>query len=136
MSVCKKASGPLLLLVLPVLILGCSKHKLDDPEVAARYGVLRQIHELYSAYAKNYQKPPQKLADLDKKEYEGLYPGTLKAVKDGSYVVIWGVDVSGKDSGKVLAYEKAAPTEGGAVITADCIPKIMSADELKAALGK
>jgi hypothetical protein len=56
----------------------------------------------------------------------------VDAHKKGKYVVVWGV--SGTEAGKVLAYEKEAPTKGGAAVMADGTVKTMTADELKAAV--
>ena len=135
MSCIRTGGLAFLVLVFPVTLLGCGRGKPDAPENAAQFGNLRQIHDLYASYTKNHQQPPKQFSDLNKKEYDMIYPGTLKVVKDGDYVVVWGVDVN-KDPGKVLAYEKAAPTDGGAVITADGTPRIMSAADVQAALQK
>ncbi len=84
-------------------------------------------------YVKTNQQPPMKLSrPSTRKTYSGLHPTAFNAVKEGKYVVVWGV--SGKDSGTVLAYEKAAPEKGGAVLMADGTIKTMTADELKAAI--
>jgi hypothetical protein len=55
-------------------------------------------------------------------------------------VVVWGTPIKGEgDAGNdeaVMAYEKAAPTEGGLVLLSAGTVKKMSADELKAVLKK
>jgi hypothetical protein len=71
------------------------------------------------------------MSDLASRQYEGIYPGAVHSLKQGKYVVVWGV--KDKDSGTVLAYEKDAPTKGGAVLMADGTVREMTADELKAA---
>ncbi len=86
---------------------------------------------MYAHFIKSQQKAPSQLSDLAKRQYEGIYPGAVAALKQGKYVVVWGVN--SKDSGTVLAYEKDAPTKGGAVLMADGTVKDMTADELNAA---
>jgi hypothetical protein len=92
---------------------------------------LKEIYECYQHHIKSEQKPPAKQADLVKRQYEGIYPNALDAVKKGKYIVIW--SVADKGSGTVLAYEKDAPTQGGRVLMADGSVRTMSADEFKAA---
>lgn len=85
-------------------------------------------------YVKINQAPPKQFSDIDQKPYSEASSLAFNGVKEGKYVVVWGV--SGKDSGTVLAYEKDAPTQGGMVLMADGTIKKMSADELKAATPK
>jgi hypothetical protein len=88
---------------------------------------LIDVYETYSEYLKSNQKPPKQLSDL--KKYEAIHALALRVLRDGKYVVAWGVN--GKDSGTILAYPKDAPTQGGQVLMADGTIKNMSADELK-----
>jgi hypothetical protein len=119
--------------VLPALVVGCGK-KEENPQVSHQESQLREIHEIYQHFLKSEQKPPSQMSDLTKVKYGGIYPATVEALKAGKYVVVWGI--SSKDSGTVLAYDKDAPTKGGAVLMADGNVKTMTADELKAAAPK
>jgi hypothetical protein len=56
----------------------------------------------------------------------------FQALQSGQYVAVWGVTAD--DSRTVLAYQKDATKQGGAVLMADGSVKNMSADELQAAL--
>lgn len=133
MSFARKSRFLFVLLVLPVLASGCGK-KVEDPETMRLNGELGEIYESYRDYAKRNQRPPKQMSELNQKDYQAIYPLGLNALKDGRYVAVWGVDVSGKGSGAVLAYEKDAPKQGGAVVLANGTVKKMSADELQAAL--
>ena len=134
MSLTKPTSIFLAFLVTAVLLVGCGKSDNDttDPETAE----LGQIYEVYTSYEKVNQKPPSKLSDILKKETEIAFPDAVRTLKEGKYVVVFGVE--DKDSSTVLAYEKNAPKEGGSVLMADGKVKKMSADEFNAAykLGK
>jgi hypothetical protein len=129
MSLAKKAGTLLLFLVLPVLAVGCGGG--PPPTLAPQNATLAQIHQLYEHYIKNHQKAPSQMSDLAKPQYEGIYPVAVAALKQGKFVIVWGVN--SKDSGTVLAYEKDAPTKGGAVLMADGSVKDMTAEQLKAA---
>jgi hypothetical protein len=119
-----------LLVILPVLALGCRG---GTPTLASRSPAdLREIHEVYQHFIKNHQKPPAQLSDLTQKQYEGIYPAAINALKTGKYVFVY--NVAGEDSGKVLAYPKDAPTQGGTVLMADGTVREMTADALNAAL--
>ena len=132
MSLTRKRPMLWVVLAIPVIALGCSGNKVVDPEVQLRNSELSEIYDSYMMYVKTNQKPPRQLSDL--KASQAINGMGLQAVKDGRYVVVWGTDVSGKDPSKVVAYEKDAPKQGGAVLMADGTVKNMSADELQAAL--
>jgi len=112
---------------------GCGK-KVQDPETARRNEELGEIYDSYQDFTKRKQRPPKHLSDFMQKDLEAINSLGMKALKDGRYVAVWGVDINGKDAGAVLAYEKDAPKQGGAVLMADGIVKNMSADELQTAL--
>lgn len=125
--------SPVLLVLLPLAVptLGCGGNKsVGDPEVQRRKSEFAEIYDMYMASVKKNGRPPKQVSDL--KQFSGIYPVGLKALQDGQYVAVWGV--SDKSSNTVLAYEKDAPTQGGAVLMADGNVKTMSADELQAAL--
>jgi hypothetical protein len=115
--------------VVPVAVIGCGEKSTATGE--RQQVELRAIYDVYQQFTKSQRKPPSQLSDLAKKEYEVVYPAPMTALKQGKYVAVW--NVSGKDSGTVLAYEKDAPTNGGAVLMADGSIKTMSAAEFKTA---
>jgi hypothetical protein len=122
---------PLVLLAIALLALGCGKNKVDpDPEGTHRKAELGEIHEMYTMHNKNHQRPPRQLSDL--KQYQTICPMGFRGLQDGKYVAVWGV--SSKDARTVLAYQKDAPRQGGAVLMADGTIKNLSADELQGAL--
>ena len=134
MSLPQQTSLLLILSALALLTLGCSK-KAEDPDESRRQGELSQLYQLYAIYVKKNEQPPQQTADLATPANEQLSPSGVRALRSEAYVVIWGVDTRRKDSGKVLAYEKDAPQQGGMVLLADGKSRTMSADELRSALG-
>lgn len=86
---------------------------------------------MYQHFVKSHEKPPHQLSDLASKQYEGISPAAVRDLQKGTFVVVW--DIQGNDSGTVMAYEKDAPTQGGAVLMADGTVRQMTADEFKAA---
>jgi hypothetical protein len=130
MSLAKMAWTGLLVATLSVLAVGCRGK--TAPSGSPQAIELKQFHAMYQHFVKSEQKPPRQLSDLAKKQYEGIYPVAVRSLQQGKYVVVW--NVQGKEAGAVLAYEKDAPTQGGAVLMADGTVRIWSADELKAAL--
>jgi hypothetical protein len=93
---------------------------------------LLDLFDAYNEYAKNHQRPPQKLEDL--KKYEAVHDVGVRVLREGKYVAVWGV--TSREGNTVLAYAKDAPTQGGPVLLGDGTVKNMTADELKAALPK
>jgi hypothetical protein len=128
----KKRPAWLLLVTVSVFVAGCGKaaDEASDPEKAR----LNEVHEIYMSYVKRNQAPPKQFSDLNERSYSEIYPGAFNAIKDGKYVVVWGV--SEKDSSTVLAYPKDAPTQGGLVLMADGKVKTMTADQLQATFKK
>jgi hypothetical protein len=130
MSFAEKAL--VLLLALAAFVPGCAKRQAAvDPETAQRDAELTEIYEMIRMHIKNHQRPPAQLADLQ--QYKVALPRGHKALEDGRYTVVWGVDDKGSNT--VLAYEKDAPAQGGAVLMADGSVKKLSAEELRTALG-
>jgi hypothetical protein len=122
-------------IVLLTLALGCGSAKqTGDPETMRKQAELGEIYDSYTMFAKKNQRPPKQISELMQKEYQAVYSVGLSALKSGQYVAVWGVDVNGKDGGTVLAYEKNAAKEGGAVLMANGTIKQMTADELQSAL--
>jgi hypothetical protein len=119
---------PVLVALLIVPAGGCGKADFD-PNLAVQKRELAEIHDCYTNYLKTNERPPTELSQL--KKYEAAYSAGLAALKDGKYIVVWGV--KGKDAGTLLAYEKDVPTNGGVVLMADGTVKTMAADNFKSA---
>jgi hypothetical protein len=119
----------LLLVTLPVLAAGCRGSTVSADSRASID--LKDIHEMYMHFIKSQEKPPAQLSDLAKKEYEGIYPAAVNGLRQGKYVVLWGV--KDKAAATPLAYEKDVPNQGGAVVMADGSVRAMTPDQFKAA---
>jgi hypothetical protein len=119
---------PVLTALLIVPTGGCGKTAFD-PELAVQKRELTEVYDCYMSYLKSNARPPTELSQL--KKYEAAYSAGLAALKDGKYIVVWGV--KGKDAGTLLAYEKDVPTNGGVVLMADGTVKTMAADNFKSA---
>jgi hypothetical protein len=126
--------GIQLLIVLLALALGCGGKQAGDPETLRKQSEMGEIYDSYLMFSKRNQRPPKQISELMQKEYQAVYSVGLSSLKNGQYVAVWGVDVNGKDGGTVLAYEKNAAKEGGAVLMANGTIKQMTADELQSAL--
>ena len=94
---------------------------------------LSEVAGLLRDYTTEFQKGPGKLADLAKNQ--PLYPRGYQAVKAGTIVVVWGVRMpqQGQGGTGVIAYEKKAETEGGAVLLENGEVKNLSASEFASA---
>jgi|SRR5579872_4189323 len=128
-----KHSGWLLLAATPLLFGGCGKSG-DDPNAPQEEIQLKEIQKIYTLYMKKNEAPPKQFSDIDQPTYSEVYPGGFNGIKDGKYVVVWGV--TDKGSGTVLAYAKDAPEKGGMVVMADGSVKTMTAGDLQAAIKK
>ena len=111
---------------------GCGKGE-QGPTPASGADGLKELVTVYDYLAYQKKGPPQKPADLN--EFVDTLPNALPRVQSGEYVVIWGVGLakSGSEGNAVLAYEKKALTEGGAVLLRNGTVKEMTAAEFKAA---
>ncbi len=127
-----RASRTVCVAVLPVVLaLGCSSNKLAPPgEADLQKAELNDIYDAYMEYAKGKNHGPERQSDL--KSFETSHGMAYRVLTDGKYVLVWGV--TGKDAGTVLAYQKDAPTQGGAVLMVDGSVRTMSAAEVQAAV--
>lgn len=121
----------LLLLASAVFLVGCSsgpQESSNTPQVE----MMADVAGLLRDYTADNNKGPSKLADLAK--YETLYSRGYQQVKVGDIVVVWGVPMPMDGGGTgVIAYEKKAEAEGGAVLLENGSSKMMTAAEFKAA---
>jgi hypothetical protein len=93
--------------------------------------LLQEVNDLLRASEGVNNRPPSRLADLEK--HQNMFPRGFAAVKSGDVVVLWGAKTRGEgDSGKdeaVVAYEKTVPTDGGYVLlSAGTVKKMTPAD--------
>jgi hypothetical protein len=106
----------------------------ESRNTAARSNDLKRIGLAYHTFVDTNGKPPTRIEDLAP-FYENDAAIT-KAVKDGSYVVLWNGDfrkMTQGTSNTILGYEKEAKDKEGLVLMADGSTKTMSAKDLNAA---
>jgi hypothetical protein len=94
---------------------------------------MQELAEVYQYLAHEKEPPPSRLEDL--RPYEASMPNAWPAIEGGQYVVFWGVGLSGtpEAANTVLAYDKDAPTQGGAVLMRNGTVKTLTAQEFQAA---
>jgi hypothetical protein len=126
MSLRKTTSILLLFAILTILAAGCGRTE-QDPNIDSQKIDLEAIYEIYSAHVKNHQRPPASSSDL--KQYERGYPVLSRVLREGKYVIVWGVN--DQDAGTILAYEKDAPTNGGRAVMADGKVKRLDAEAFR-----
>jgi len=91
---------------------------------------MEELSSVIQAVAQQKQKPPTKLADLQR--FEPIASAALPALASGKYVFLWGAGYKPGGTG-IVAYEAAAETKGGWVLLEDGSFKKMSASEFAAA---
>ena len=122
----------LVVCLLAVCAQGCARAPLPPPAPTGAEG----LQEMVGVYKYiEYSKLPLPRKPDDFNDFVDSMPAALQRVKDGEYVVAWGVGRSAAAGagGQVLVYEKKAPTEGGAVLLRDGTVKQMTAAEFGAA---
>ena len=124
----KSALKILLLLVLLIAANGCGGARFDN-KLAQEKRELGELYDWYLNYAKSHESPPADLSQADEDEITNS--AGLRAVKDGKYTVVWNLKT--RDAATILAYEPAAPTQGGIVLLANGAVRKMTADEFKRA---
>jgi hypothetical protein len=122
----KNSSVPLLAILF--LASGCGKAGLAPEQDQGRFDLTR-IYQAYMAYLKSNEKPPAGLGDLE--QIESVYPDAIRVVREGAYLVNWGV--TERSSQVVLAYQKDGPEQGGLVVRGDGTVKKMTAEQIRAA---
>jgi hypothetical protein len=115
-----------------LVLLGCGESAKPPPPPSAEEG----LKELVSVYKYiEYSKLPLPSKPDDFNDYIDTMPNGLARVKQGDYVIAWGVGRSTAPgaANQILVYEKKAATEGGAVMLRDGTIKQMTAAEFAAA---
>jgi hypothetical protein len=116
MSSIKSTSILALFVFLTGLAVGCAQSEPVPPAMEPQERDLNEILGMYRMYLKSHgQQPPQKLSDL--MQARGIHGNVMQALKQGKYVVVWGVKDHNADT--MLAYEKDAPAKGGWAVMAD-----------------
>ncbi len=112
------------------LLGGCSRGPTAE-QAAPEYALFQDVNGLLRASGGPSGRPPAKLEDLNKSK--AMYPRAYDAVKSGAVVVLWNPALKGEgevgQNEAVVAYEKAAPTEGGYVLLSAGTVRKMTADE-------
>jgi hypothetical protein len=120
------------LFIASLLVAGCGKSdSISSPPGSQE--ILTQIGWMYKEYTKDHKKTPKKLSDFDHPYEPGAIEG-YAALRDGSYVMLWGGSLPGPSSETtVLAYEKSAPEKGGPVLFQSGTIRTLTAEEFQAA---
>jgi len=108
--------------------LGCSQ----APHSATAVSGESQLKELNAVYEYvEYSKMPAPRRKEDFAQHWDSMPNAFDRVQNGEIVVVWGIGRStAPGTGQqILAYEKAAPTEGGAVLLRNGTVKTMTAED-------
>jgi len=113
-------------------VAGCARAPQPPPPPSGEDG-LKEMVGVYKYI--EYSKLPLPRKPEDFNDYVDSMPIAFYRVKDGEYVVAWGVGRSASAGAgeQVLVYEKKTPTEGGAVLLRDGTVKQMTAAEFSAA---
>jgi hypothetical protein len=114
------------------MLVGCGTPE-PKPLVATGEDGLRELAELYKYLEYSKLPPPQRVEDLD--NYLDSLHSALPKIRSGEYEVLWGVGLAAAHpaAGGVLAFEKKAAAEGGAVLLRDGTVKQMTVGEFSAA---
>jgi hypothetical protein len=112
--------------------MGCGGTPKPPPPPSAEEG----LKELVGAYRYiEYSKLPLPRKPEDFNDFVDSMPNALERIKQGDYVVAWGVgrSTTAGAANQILVYEKKTPAEGGAVLLRDGTVKQMTAEEFAAA---
>lgn len=108
---------------------GCGGPSETPGYVPGREELLKEVSNMVQAYVRDHKRSPARLEDLNPYEPENL--NGYVAIRDGEVILLYGGPIGGE---QVLAYEKAAPTEGGLVLRRDSRVEQVTAEEAKTGL--
>jgi hypothetical protein len=133
MRLLSQLGWPVIVGVLVLASTGCSTSSSGSASAPPTAGDdLLEVSGLLRDYTAEFRKGPARVADLQKNE--PLYTRGFQAVRTGAVVVVWGVPMPAEGGGDgVIAYEKKAETDGGAVLLQNGTVKQMTADEFRSA---
>lgn len=122
----------LVVLLFASSLLGCSSPGGVGPGMTPGQAALQELADLLRVAEGPQGRPPAKVADLSKMGSQ--FPTAYQGVKSGDIVVVWGTPMKGEGQGsggddKLVAYEKATPTEGGFVLLNSGVVNKVSASE-------
>src|SRR5262245_62723500 len=115
-----------------VLVAACASKPQPPPAPSAEDG----LNEMVNVYKYiEYSKLPLPRKPEDFADYWDTMPTAFERIKQGDYVVAWGVGRSAATGSaeQILVYEKKAPAEGGAGLLRGGTVKQMTAAEFSAA---
>jgi hypothetical protein len=123
----------LLVTAFPLLLAGCAGEPPPPPPPSAEEG-MKELVEVYRYI--EYSKLPLPRKPEDFNDYWDSMPSAFERIKQGDYVVVYGVgrSTAAGAANQILVYEKKAPTDGGVVLLRDGTIKQMTATEFAAAL--
>jgi uncharacterized protein (DUF2236 family) len=115
-----------------VFLSACASEPKPPPPPSAEEG-LKEMVGVYRYI--EYSKLPLPRKPEDFSDYWDSMPSAFERIKQGDYVVAWGVGRSTAPGAaeQILIYEKKAPAEGGAVLLRDGTVKQMATAEFNAA---
>ena len=115
-----------------IVLAGCQSAPQPPPPPSAEEG-LKELVGVYRYIEYSKLALPRKPEDFN--DYVDSMPTALDRIKQGEYIVAWGIGRSTAPgaANQVLVYEKKALTEGGAVLLRDGTVKQMTAEEFNAA---
>jgi hypothetical protein len=116
-------------LAIAAILGGCSEPPLP-PSPSSDVG-LKELAEVYRYRAYMQLPVAQRLTDLS--EHWDAMADAYPRIEGGEYVVHWGVGITEGTAGanRVIAYEKQAPSVGGAVLLGDGTVKQVTAAEFQ-----
>jgi hypothetical protein len=120
------------LLLATIGVAGCAADPQPPPPPPAD-AALKEIVPVYKYLEYSKAPPPKRLEDLN--QYIDSLPSAYYRLQSGDFELVYGVGmaVTPPAAHQVLAYEKKALTEGGAVLLRDGTVKNMTAEEFNAA---
>jgi hypothetical protein len=115
-----------------LFLAACSSAPKPPPALDAAQA-LKELAEVYKYL--DYSKLPPPKAATDFNQYQDAMMTAYQGVQNGDYVVLFGVGLASSPpaSNQILAYEKRAASDGGAVLFRDGTVKQMTAAEFNAA---